>query len=158
MHHFKLSVTWCAILSISMLVGCTQPKGVVEGEVTFKGKPVPGGNVMFISVGRKGKMTPQGSVELSRDGKFSMELPVGTIMVGIDNREFEPAPATLPAVAPGSNLPPEVLKSLSEGSKGSGRVSDRWVQYPEKYYLPERSGLEIKVSPGTQKVTLELTE
>lgn len=152
------SYLWLAILVlISSAVGCKPPRGVVEGEIVFNGKPLPGGMLSFVSIGANKKLTVEGSAELSREGTFKIDLPVGEVMIGVDNREFEPLPATGPATLPGDNLPAEVRKSLLESTKASTKVSDRWVQIPERYYLPETSKINIKVAKGTQKVQIELT-
>lgn len=145
--------SWLAFSAcLCLLVGCEQPRGMVEGEVILDGKPLPGGMMSFVSIGPKDKLKVEGSAELDREGKFKIDLPVGDVMVGIDNREFEPMPATGPATMPGSNLPDEVRKSLSASTKASSKVSDRWVEIPERYYLPETSNIKIKVKKGPQKI------
>ena len=89
---------------------------------------------------------------LERDGKFKVTLPVGEVRVCIDNREFEPRPAVMPALAqgpalaPGLNLHPEVSKAIQESS----RVSDRWVKLPPRYYDLETSDLKFEVKGGEQ--------
>jgi hypothetical protein len=141
---------------LCLFVGCEPPRGIVEGEVVLDGKPLPGGSLSFVSIGPREKLTVEGSAELARDGKFKIELPVGEVMVGVDNREFEPMPATGPAALPGDNLPAEVRKSFSESTKAGPKVSERWVVIPEHYYLPETSNLKIKVNKGVQQIQIEL--
>ena len=149
--------SWLAVLiCMCSLVGCQPPRGVLEGEIIFDSKPLPGGMLSFVSIGSNKKLTVEGSAELSREGTFKIELPVGEVMIGVDNREFEPMPATGPATLPGENLPAEVRKSLQESTKASSKVSDRWVQIPERYYLPETSKINIKIAKGTQKIQIEL--
>jgi hypothetical protein len=70
----------------------------------------------FVAIGPKEKLTVEGSSELGRDGKFKIDLPVGEVMVGVDNREFEPMPATGPAKLPGENLPEDVRKAWGASS------------------------------------------
>lgn len=142
----------CVLVSI---VGCGPRTGVVSGEATYKGKPIPGGLLTFRPVDESQNSA---SYELLRDGKFKIELPVGEMLICIDNREFEPRPATTPAIPPGMNLPPEVLKSMQASSKESSKVSDRWVKLPEKYYQIETSDLKITVKGGEQSEVLEFTE
>lgn len=146
-----------AIVSlVCFLVGCERPRGIVEGEVLFDSKPLPGGMLSFVSIDAKNKLTVEGSAELGQDGTFKIDLPVGDVMVGVDNREFEPMPATGPAKLPGDNIPEDVRKSLMQSTKAASKVSDRWVKLPEQYYLPETSEIKIKVKKGSQKIQIEL--
>lgn len=143
-----------AIVVLS-LVGCGPRTGVVSGEVTYKGKPIPGGLLTFRPADQSQNSA---TYELGRDGKFTLELPVGEAAICIDNREFEPRPATAPAIPPGMNLPPEVVKSMQASSKESSKVSDRWVKLPEKYYQIETSDLKITVKGGQQTEVIEFKD
>ena len=136
-------------------VGCGPRTGVVSGEVTYKGKPVPGGLLTFRPSDPSHNSV---SYELDRDGKYSLELPVGEAIICIDNREFEPRPATAPAIPPGMSLPAEVVKSMQASSKESAKVSDRWVKLPEKYYQVETSDLKITVKGGPQTEVIEFKD
>jgi hypothetical protein len=151
---------WAILVTIFLGVslGCTPPTGKVSGQVTYQGKPVPGGAVQFLVLRKRDQQQPAGSMELDRDGKFQMELPVGEIWVGIDNREFEPTPELMAAVPPGGDLPPEVQKALAEAPKAPAKVSERWMQLPEKCYLPETSGLSFKVVKGEQSVQIDIKD
>ncbi len=148
----KLFSAACILLFV---VGCGPSMGEITGEVVYKGKPVPGGLITF-----RPEDPSQNSVayELDRDGKFKIELPAGEITVCIDNREFEPRPATAPAIPPGVNLPPDVLKSLQTGAKESSKVSDRWVKLPEKYYQMETSDIKFTVKGGPQTEVIEFKD
>ncbi|MEK0424673.1 MAG: hypothetical protein RJB11_764 [Planctomycetota bacterium] len=158
MEVFMMIIYRCFLFStlLCFMIGCQRPRGSVEGEVLFDSKPLPGGMLSFVSIDAKNKLTVEGSAELGRDGTFKIDLPVGDVMVGVDNREFEPLPATGPAKLPGDNLPEDVRKSLLQSTKGASKVSDRWVKLPEQYYLPETSQLKIKVKKGSQKIQIEL--
>lgn len=149
---FKLLSAACALVCV---VGCGPHTGVVSGEATYKGKPIPGGLLTFRPVD---PAQNSASYELDRDGKFKVELPVGEALICIDNREFEPRPATAPAIPPGMNLPPDVLKSMQASTKESSKVSDRWVKLPEKYYQLETSELKIKVKGGEQTEVIEFKD
>ncbi len=137
------------------LAGCSPRTGEVSGEVTFKGNPIPGGILTFRPADESQNSV---SYELGRDGKFKVTLPVGDALICIDNREFEPRPATLPAIPPGMNLPPEVIKGMQASSKESSKVSDRWVKLPEKYYQMETANMKIAVKGGKQTETIEFKE
>ncbi len=142
-------------LCLAIAVGCGPRTGIVTGEVSYKGKPIPGGLLTFRPAD---PAQNSASYELDRDGKFKIELPVGEVQICIDNREFEPQPATAPAIPPGMDLPPEVLKSMQASKKENTKVSDRWVKLPEKFYQIETSGLQITVKGGEQHETIEFKD
>ncbi len=142
---------FCVLLFASLMIGCSPKVGEISGEVTYKGKPIPGGFVTFRPANEAENAV---TYSLERDGKFKVELPVGEVRVCIDNREFEPTPATLPPTLPGVNLPPEVVKSLGEPAK----TSDRWVKIPVKYYELEKSDIKFSVTGGPQTYNIELKD
>ena len=59
------------LLSLVLLFGCTRggdlPTAPVSGKVTYKGKPVPSGTVMFVP--EKG---PPATGEIGKDGSYSL--------------------------------------------------------------------------------------
>jgi hypothetical protein len=158
------------ILILPLLAGCSQKTGKVSGQVTYKGRPVPGGWVTFRPAdGRHNSQT----VQLKEDGTFDgVELPAGEVLVSIDNRELEPRPTVFGGVPPGVPLAPDVRAKLggkapappvpadAEPKTGEDvrRPSGRYVPIPEKYYAAETSGLKITVKGGDQTETLELVD
>jgi hypothetical protein len=144
-----------AIGSLFCFVGCGPRTGEVSGEVLYKGKPVPGGFLTFRPADNAENSL---TYTLEKDGKFKIVLPVGDVRVCLDNREFEPQPATTPAIPPGLKLPPDVLKSMAEGSKESNKFADRWMKIPKKYYELESSDLSFTVKGGEQTESLVLKD
>jgi len=68
------------------LAGCSTkpPIGIVSGEVTFEGKPVEDGLIMFTPV--DGKSQPAGDV--IKDGKYEVKnVPVGQMKVEISGNQ-----------------------------------------------------------------------
>jgi len=72
-------VVWLVGLLVLACIGCGPPKEEVyrvHGTVTFKGKPVPKGNVFFDPDGTKGTSGKQGFAGIV-DGKFDTAAPDG---------------------------------------------------------------------------------
>ena len=167
MRHIALGLCLC----LPVLAGCAPGKGKVSGQVTYKGKAVPGGLVTFRPAdGQHNSVT----VPLDADGRFpAVELPAGEVLVSIDNRELEPRPTFSGGVPPGVPLSPEAQAKLgkakpappapaADGPPQTGedvrRPTGRYVPIPEKYYDAETSGLKITVKGGDQVENLELVD
>ena len=74
-------LTWLSpfVLVCALTAGCGAPKEEVyrvHGKVTFKGKPVPKGNVFFDPDGSKGTSGKQGFAGIV-DGQYDTALPDG---------------------------------------------------------------------------------
>jgi hypothetical protein len=162
-----------------LAVGCSKPVGTVKGTVTYKGKAVPGGYVMFIPADQT--VEPR-SVEIAKDGSFTAEgVPAGEVTVTIDNRSFEPQPkmdfGPLPPL-PGAVIDPEVKKQLTgTNSAGSAAATPpavdpsistdapqapveagRYVVIPGKYYEAGTTDLKFTITTGEQTIAIELKD
>ena len=76
----KKTSAWCTLLGCFLLAqGCGPAKGKVSGKVTFEGKPVPSGQVMFMGqdgVPRQAEIQPDGTYEVAN-------LPFGEAIVTV---------------------------------------------------------------------------
>ena len=155
------------VVSTLLLAGCAPGQGKVSGQVTYNGKPVPGGWITFLPVDSKQNSVP---AELDADGKFTAVVPAGEVLVSIDNRELEPRPNDIPSLPPGIPLPPDVRSKIGKGSpakatEGDGKSTEeyrrpkgRYLPIPEKYYQAETSGLKFTIKDGDQPLNVELTD
>src|SRR5262245_43100086 len=158
---------WVGFALLPFLAGCAPGQGKVTGQVTYKGKPVPGGLVTFRPSDPK-----QNSVtaELDAEGRYSAVLPAGEVVVSIDNRELEPRPTGIPSLPPGLPIAPDVRAKIAkgtppkepEGDAKSGedvrRPKGRYLPIPEKYYMAETSELKFTIKAGDQTLNIELTD
>jgi hypothetical protein len=140
-------------LPAALLGGCGGPKlGKVTGKVTYNGKPVTGGKILFYP--ESGRMALG---EIGPDGTYSLTTfkPGDGALVGSHRITIE---AT--KVGPGSMEPPktfeEELKGVAPGGKVLVAGKVEWL-VPEKYSRVETSGLTRKVEPGENKIDLDLT-
>jgi hypothetical protein len=145
-------------LALVVLIGCGDSTGLekrypVSGKVTYKGQPVPKGNVFFVPVdatkGRSagGEIAEDGSYTLTTaeegDGALPGEYKVAVISQDIDMTEV-----------------------LKEAGGGAGRQSETFrkatkqAKYlvPKKYSDPETSGLKKTVEARSNTIDLELSD
>jgi hypothetical protein len=117
--------------------------GIVKGQVTYKGQPLPGGKVIFRSV-QGGKETLFDAV-IDENGAYTISAPVGDNQIAVNNQ-------MLAQRNPGGQH--------AAGMRGAGRrpgaetpgpteVKGRYVPIPSKYGKAESSGLAYNVEEGT---------
>ncbi len=102
--------SWCCIVPLLLLAGCggqagpTHEMAKVSGTVTFGGKPVPAGRVLFLNT--KG---PSEDADIGPDGKYTVEIAVGETQAAIDYREAPTAtnPNRPEMMTPGKSLVPD---------------------------------------------------
>ncbi|MDB5339864.1 MAG: hypothetical protein JWN70_5483 [Planctomycetaceae bacterium] len=123
----------------------SEPAGKVHGVIKFKGEPVlPGTAVMFV-MSSKG-LGALGDVE--EDGKFVLkmagtdQIPVGTYTVSI-------RPGTGPEMTPEEQINAGLNKK---------KTVDPGDGVPQKYRVPETSGLTFEVKVGENQFDLDMTD
>jgi hypothetical protein len=118
-----------AILAAALASAEARPDktGTINGKVTYKGEPLPGGTVTFHPA--KGKPIVG---KLQADGSFSVKgVPVGPTRVAIETESVKPRPGAPP--------------------KGG-----KYVAIPAKYRSHMTSGLTCEVKAGNQTFDLVL--
>jgi hypothetical protein len=107
--------------------------GSVQGKVSYKGVPLPGGTVTFHPP--KGKAI---SGWLDKEGSYSVKgVPAGPVKVTIETKSLK----KLKGGVPKGKAPPPGTK---------------YVPIPEKYASPETSGLILQVMEGKHTFDIEL--
>lgn len=131
----RLLLGTCGVAALSLVVGCTkekaQARAPVSGEVSYQGKPLAGGQVVFIHAASG----YQATAEIGPDGKFHLDAEVGPNQVGVIYREPS-QPANDPGL-PGATLPGKPL-------------------IPAHYLSPGTSGVTIEVQAGANKAQITL--
>lgn len=87
------SVSWAA-LAVFLVAGCGgagHPTAAVTGTVTWKGRPLVKGRVLFMH-----DSGPIGYGDIGPDGRYKLDAPIGECRVAVSCREDPP-----------QNLPPE---------------------------------------------------
>ena len=143
-------------LVVLALVGCdSKPHyehAKVHGKVTYQGKPVPLGSVLFVPVEppKDGSMQPA-SGTINADGTYELksEAEPGAILgehkvvvVAVDGGQ----PAATPA------------KVADSGPAPATKAVRFKTLVPQKYSDPSTTPLTRKVAPGDNTIDLELTD
>ncbi len=135
------------ILGLFMVVsGCGPTVGSVVGKVTFDGKPVPGGNVTVIPSSGSAQM---GAID--QNGNYSISnVPTGPAKITVETASQKPT--KMPSGA--KIVPPKDVKAPNydpnEAKKGI------YVAIPNRYSVPEESGLALDVKSGKNEKNLDL--
>jgi hypothetical protein len=117
--------------------------GTISGRVTVNDHPLPQGTITFHSQGGRHDVFNAPI----RDGAYSIDgVPTGEVLVTV---------VAPPPVAPGRDVPraggadAALWNSARRGQAGSGPV-------PPRFGNPERSGLGLRVAPGSQEYNVDL--
>jgi hypothetical protein len=126
-----------AMVGMVLLAGCKGkfPTAPVEGVVTWKGKPLKHGTVVFFH-----ETAPvSGAGTIGPDGRYKLDAPVGNCRVAIQAREQPPA-----------DLPKEKqTQAYYLGLKS---------EIPDRYEDHMRNGLHFTVKEGNNTADWKLVE
>ena len=130
------------------------PQGEVSGKVTYQGKPLPGGQVTFVT--SKGYTF---NAVIDPEGNYKRSVPVGEARVLVDNRMLlksnEPSKPDLRH--PPGVKPPAGVKQDDTGTSSVPTITGTYVPLPGKYSYPDASGLTYTVKSGTQTYNIDLS-
>jgi hypothetical protein len=128
-----LSRAWCGALGLLVAAGCGRepaPLAPVSGRISFQGKPLAGGTIVFTPDPERGGSGPLAFAEVKADGSFT--LRTGAQFGAVPGwHRVTVASAPPPAAVPGAPTAPAGVLPL-----------------PPKYSDPERSGLHQEVKAG----------
>lgn len=131
------------VIALAGVVGCgsdAPPVALgdksVSGKVTYKGKALPSGQVVFVGSDGKPRLST-----ISAEGTYSFEkLPAGDFKVGI-------------STGVSGSPPPQMPKDLEKHMASQKDIKDPVmpkvkpsVKIPDQYQDPEKSGLTYTVS------------
>jgi hypothetical protein len=118
----------------------------VSGKVLYKGKPLPGGRITFVTV-KDGFAT---SANIHEDGQYKLDSPVGEVQISVDN-------SMLLHQRGQPTRPPQSEEMMKRSGGELDPIKGHYVQIPTKYTRADMSGLTYKVERGeqTHDITLE---
>jgi hypothetical protein len=133
-----VSVLGLVLALLGMQAGCGGVKlAPVSGRVTYKGKPVKSGRVMFLSTNGV-----SGTGEFDGDGRYQLKAAVGENTVMVESR----------------GLGKPLAKSSPEGGPGYVKTAPGRLLIPERYFSPMNSGLKFTVQGGENTANFDLTD
>jgi hypothetical protein len=164
----RTSIVVCIAGAALLGVGCGS-KAAITGTVTYQGKPIPAGYIVF---------TPESGAPAVNapinDGKYTAEkVPTGPAKVTVTSLYMEdkasnlkanrmgagtmPAEAMAKMGAPPKDapIPEEARERMSRGA-ASFTQSKKGLKIPDKYGDPAKSGLTYTVQPGSQSKDFNL--
>jgi hypothetical protein len=141
-------------LAVGLLVlvtGCPNKKRAVEhaevtGKVLFRGQPLPGGEVTFVTT--QGAFASSATVD--EHGNYKISSPVGDVKISVNNRALGAGRGR------GPGAPAKKQHPRPPGSGEPAEPKGRYVDIPSKYYDPGESGLTYTVVPGSQTFDIKL--
>jgi hypothetical protein len=129
------------LLICTLAAGCGKPRGIVSGKVTYQGKPLTAGSVLFTP--EKGSVV---DARIDGEGNYRAEnVPVGTAKISVR----ADAGVNTEALRNMSNPrdPAEMAKAMMPQSRGPNLGN---------YGDPEKSGLTYDVKKGSQEYDIQL--
>jgi hypothetical protein len=145
-------------LLLACIAGCGANQGHVSGQVFYKGKPLPGGQLTFISTDPTKRPV---STDLDENGRYQANLPLGEVAIAVENQVLKPPERPPGSISPlGVKLPP-AEKEAGEAKPNPSALKKppgTYVPIPEKYFDAKTSGLTYTVTSGTQTHNIELTD
>jgi len=138
------------LLFAVLVVGCSRSplsreQADVSGTVFYKGKPLPGGQIIFA--------TAQGHIvkaPIDPQGHYQCRVPLGEVQLAVDNRMLDPKPSSRQR----PSVPEAALKH--QGDPKEEPIRGTYVPLPTKYHAPESSGLKYVVTKGGQTYDVHL--
>ncbi len=122
--------TWCLLafeLAVAGCQRCPEPLALVHGKVTFQGRPLPGGTIVFLPDTSRGTHGSIAMAEIHADGTYTLKT----------DDAFGATPGHH-RVTIASHVAPYLAMSPPAWRAG----------LPTKYRDPHLSGLAVEVLPG----------
>jgi hypothetical protein len=135
-------------LAFGAVVGCGKPSAPVAGTVTYKGKPLAYGHVIFFTSDGLSS-----TAEIQSDGTYAApRVMVGDAKVAVS--------AVDPKLLEDGKKAVEDMRARGTGAFKPPRIDDekKYFRLPSAYGDPNQSGITYKVVPGDNKFNIELKE
>jgi hypothetical protein len=144
------------VVGVTVLTtGCSGRKRVpeyseIKGQVTFKGTPLPGGELAFHST-QEG--VPAATAVIDESGNYSIRAPQGEVKITVDNEMLRPGSGA-------RQHAPSQMKGAGPRPGGTDPtvIKGKHVPISPKYRSLDATDLKYTVTKGEQTKNIELTE
>ena len=152
----------CALIGLlAWVAGCNQnPRETehaeVSGKVLIDNKPLPGGQISFVTV--KGGFAASGNID--ENGNYSIKAPIGEVTITVNNGclQSQSGGGGGGKKKGGSGgKAPKDLPHPKEVEKEVQPIKGHWVSIPSRYANADTSELKYTVTPGQQTYDVKLT-
>lgn len=147
-----------AVLAAGCGTGNPNAPGNVSGSVSYKGKPVTGGSVQFVSADGAAYVGSIGS-----DGTYAIsDVAVGEMVVVVETESINPKLDDNVGKGTQAQRYQNVAQQPPPGGRGNdgpnstSAESPKYIKIPEKYGKPKTSPLTYTVKAGRNVHTIEL--
>lgn len=113
----------------------------VTGKVTYQGKAVTGGRVVFFN-----EEGFNGEGVIDESGNYSISAPVGNVKIMVDNKMLQSGQRE--AATKGAGPRP--------GGEEPKPIKGKYVQLPQQYSQPDKTDLSYTVKDGAQTHDIDL--
>ncbi len=150
----------CVVLLSGILIGCSGSNAAVpakvSGKITYKGNPVMGGKLSFVTVdgtGYDGIISPDGTYSCN-------DLPAGELIVCVNTEGLKPSAAVEAAMNTDMGRKRMAVAQKPPPDKAGSAPDNKslYVKIPAKYANPKTSPLQVTLSRGRNVKDLELTD
>lgn len=150
----------CALMGLlAWLAGCEKtPREAehadVSGQVFIDDKPLPGGQISFVTV--NGGFAASGNID--ENGNYQIKPPIGEVTITVNNTALQTVSPRLGKKGfGGGGPPPKELPHPKQAEPEVHAVKGRWVSIPSRYSNADSSELKYTVTSGSQKHDVKMT-
>ena len=143
-----------ALLVVAAVSGCggDLPRSSVHGKVTYQGKAVSGGTVIFLS---KDNMTHLADIQ--PDGTYTVQgVPQGAVKVSVQQPPPRPAPRPAPVPGKDNSVAAADDEARRKGQADPPPAARSAGQLPPRYSDPAQSGLAFDLMDADQEFPIDL--
>src|SRR5262245_20776920 len=146
-----------SMLAVLLLTGACSKYGKLLGKVTYKGQAVPRAQIVFLW--ENGQLR---DATADDKGNYSLSnVPLGRARIGVKNLAQGMADMQANMMAKFGKKAKDALSNLQGSVEPVSKQTDgsgKFIPLPEKAMDPEKSGLIVDVSGGTQEFNIEVVD